>query len=346
MKPTAAGMALLLGLSAAGCGSDAAGGDDDGVGPGVADAGVPDAAPPAVRFVVMGDTGEGNDTQYKVGDAVAATCAAQGCDFVLLLGDNIYNSGVDSVDDPQWQTKFEEPYADIDLPFYAVLGNHDYGGNLAGIEQGGLGNEWDKGPLEVMYSDVSDKWIMPATYYTVTWDHVGFIMLDTNSILWGNTDYGDQRAWYPSALAEVADSDWVFAAGHHPYRSNGVHGNAGNYESIEVGNLAIPNPVPILNGGNVKSFMEDVVCGTVDIYFAAHDHDRQWLDENDMLCGAELIISGAGAKIREVGDNGNQVHWQDDTMAGFLWVEIVGDRLTGQFINENGTMEYERSIQK
>ena len=49
-----------------------------------------------------------------------------GFGFVVLLGDNFYEDGVASVDDPQWQTKFEDPYANIDLPFYAVLGNHDH----------------------------------------------------------------------------------------------------------------------------------------------------------------------------------------------------------------------------
>ena len=51
-----------------------------------------------------------------------------------LLGDNIYDSGVTSVTDPQWQTKFEIPYMGVNLPFYVVLGNHDYGGNGAGTE--------------------------------------------------------------------------------------------------------------------------------------------------------------------------------------------------------------------
>src|SRR6186997_2584089 len=62
-----------------------------------------DAASPEVttlRFVAMGDTGNGNQQQKKVAAAVRDLCAAEGCDFVLLLGDNIYDKGADSVDDP------------------------------------------------------------------------------------------------------------------------------------------------------------------------------------------------------------------------------------------------------
>ncbi|RMH44157.1 MAG: hypothetical protein D6689_03070 [Deltaproteobacteria bacterium] len=353
------GVAALAGLAAA-CGGDGAGaaaGADAGLrdaAGGQADAGVRDAGgaadagvPPdrPVRFVVMGDTGEGNQAQADVAAAIAATCAARGCDFVVLLGDNIYDSGVDSVDDPQWQTKFEQPYRDIDLPFYVVLGNHDYGGSLFGFDQGGLGNEWDKGPIEVMYSDVSDKWEMPATHYTFTWGNVGFIMLDTNSILWDDTTHGDQREWYAAALAEVAGADWVFAAGHHPYLSNGRHGNAGNYESIEVGGVEIPNPLPVLNGDHVKAFFDDVVCGTVAVYFAGHDHNRQWLDAPSALCGAELIVSGAGAKTTPFSDPApNAAHWQDDSTEGFLYVVVDRNTFTGQFIDRTGAVNFERTI--
>lgn len=75
-----------------------------------------------------------------------------------------------------------------------------------------------------------------------------------------------------------------------------------------------------------------------------HDHDRQWLDENDQLCGAEMIISGAGAKNRDLVGRGNRYHWQDDSIEGFLYVHIEGDDFTGQLINRNGELELERSF--
>jgi hypothetical protein len=92
-------------------------------------------ADPTLRFVAMGDTGKGNQGQKDVGAAIAAHCAARGCDFVQLLGDNIYDSGVTSVDDPQWQTKFEEPYKLVTQPFYVVLGNHDFYCRPAGVRR-------------------------------------------------------------------------------------------------------------------------------------------------------------------------------------------------------------------
>ena len=342
-RATRLALVLLVacGGTPAGGGGDDDGGGEDAAGP------PPDASGPRpVRFVVVGDTGEGNEAQRQVGAAMKTVCdAAGGCDFALLLGDNIYSDGVISVQDDQWRTKFEEPYAALQMPFYAVLGNHDYGGQLI-IDAPGVGNEWDKGPIEVAYTDVSDKWVMPDTHYTFSVGNVGIIALDTNSILWNNTMYGDQRAWYPSALAAVADADWTLVAGHHPYRSNGSHGNAGNYDAPELFGIPIPNPLPIVGGGDFKRFMDEVVCGTADIVLAGHDHNRQWLDEPNALCGAELIVSGAGAKTTDYRDRGNATWFQNHDEEGFLFVEVVGKRLTGRFYGKDGGMDFERVLTK
>jgi hypothetical protein len=266
---------LAIGLAMGACGGAPSGGGDDT--PGDDDVPPGGDAPPApakrVKFIALGDAGKGNEDQRRVAVAMRELCAQRGCDFVLMLGDNIYDAGVDSVTDSQWQTKFEEPYRDIDLPFYVALGNHDYGGKLI-IDAPGIGNEWDRGKIEVDYSQVSTKWNMPDTHYTFTWNHVGFVVLDTNAIMWGNTVYGDQAAWLPQAMMDVAGKDWLFVAGHHPYRSNGTHGNAGDYDAPELLGIPVPNPLPIQNGDAVKDFFDDHVCGLGQVYFSGHDHSR------------------------------------------------------------------------
>jgi tartrate-resistant acid phosphatase type 5 len=313
-----------------------------------ADGGMGPIEPTEVSFVAMGDQGEGNVAQHEVGAQVAAVCELEGCDFVVLLGDNFYESGVTSVEDEQWRTKFEDPYNSILVPFHPVLGNHDYGGVLFGFRQGGLGNEFDRGPIEVEYSAHSPRWTMPDTHYTVRYGNVGLVALDTNSILWDDTTNGDQWPWFSDAVADLrADgAEWIIVAGHHPYRSNGRHGNAGSYESIEVGGIEVENPVPILNGGNVRDFFEDVVCGEADVVLAGHDHNRQWLDEPDALCGAELIVSGAGAKTTGFESEANDVEFADDSTEGFLYVRITGDEMYGRFVNRDGTTAFERVVMR
>ncbi|HEY5926265.1 MAG TPA: metallophosphoesterase [Kofleriaceae bacterium] len=339
------GVALLVLAACANSGKDGGGGGGIDGGGGGGDTVMPDApeAPKAVKFIALGDTGKGNADQRRVAIAMRDLCAAKGCDFVIMLGDNIYDSGVESTTDPQWQTKFEQPYMDVNLPFYVALGNHDYGGNLI-IDVGGLGNEFDKGPIEVQYTQVSTKWNMPATHYTFTWGDVGFIVLDTNSILWSNTEHGDQATWLPSALAQVAGKRWIFTAGHHPYLSNGTHGNAGDYDAPELEGIQIPNPLPIQNGDAVKEFFDDHVCGISQVYFAGHDHTRQWMNEPTALCGTEMIVSGAGASTTEIRNRGNGVFYEDASKPGFMYVVIDGDKFTGEFYDANGAMDFSRTF--
>ena len=51
----------------------------------------PPPPPKIVRFVAMGDGGEGNETQYKVADVLKNVCEEKtddldGCEFVLIWG--------------------------------------------------------------------------------------------------------------------------------------------------------------------------------------------------------------------------------------------------------------------
>ncbi|HJU42263.1 MAG TPA: metallophosphoesterase [Vicinamibacterales bacterium] len=277
-----------------------------------------------VRFVAMGDTGKGNDAQYQVGAAVAAKCAASGCDFVHLLGDNIYDNGPDSTNDPQWQTKFELPYAQVQLPFFAVLGNHDYGGE-------GAGYEFQKGQISVDYTAVSTKWKMPTTFYRHAVQHTEFFALDTNMQMYMQD--AQQRASVGSWLS-ASTAKWKIAVGHHPYRSNGPHGNAGNYEGVPF--------IPIASGAGVKDFMEDIVCGRADIYLSAHDHSLQWLVPT--CDGTELIVSGSGSSPTTL-PGANPVHFQSLSL-GFVYVTIQDSTFTAEFIDQNGAVLFTRSITK
>jgi len=283
----------------------------------------PPPADPVVRFVAMGDTGTGSNDQLKIGNAIAAKCKKDGCDFVQLLGDNLYDSGASSIDDPIWQTHFEIPYAAIDLDFYAVLGNHDYGG-------GGLGTDFPKGKNEIDYTKKSKKWKMPAAHYHWTKQHVEFFGLDTNLQMFS---MDAQQKTDVSGWIAASKSAWKIAFGHHPYKSNGPHGNAGIYDLI---------PIAPPSGKGVKDFMDDVICGKVDLYLSGHDHSQQWL--NVSCKGTELAVSGAGAKTTELPGN-NPVLYQSLELA-FLYVVINGKTLTAQFVDENGNVEFTHTLTK
>lgn len=141
------------------CGSSS---DDPKPEPGETDSGLEEPQANTVRFIAVGDTGTGDGNQYRVANAMRNKCELDGCKFVLMLGDNIYENGVDSMNDAQFESKFENPFQDIDAPFYVVTGNHDYGGYGLGIII-----EPDKALYQVDYSDISpnSKWRMPEQYY-------------------------------------------------------------------------------------------------------------------------------------------------------------------------------------
>ncbi len=280
-----------------------------------------------VRFVALGDPGMGDRNQFAVADAVAAVCATQGCDFAVLLGDNIYNSGVEHVDDPQFEAKFEIPYSNVDFPFYPALGNHDYGG-------GGAGHEFWKWEYYLDYSERSDKWVFPARYYRVDAGVVELFALDTNAIVWGMLE--DQVAWLDERVPR-STANWTIAYGHHPYRSNGHHGNAGVYDG-----RAGDGVDPIGDGAYMKEALEAAVCGKVDLFLCGHDHNLQWLA--DTCGGTELIVSGAAGKSSSL-EGENEALFEDDVL-GFFWVEVSADELTGVFYDDFGEELYRRTLQK
>ncbi|MEU0056787.1 metallophosphoesterase [Streptomyces sp. NPDC006334] len=76
--------------------------------------------PDRFSFMVIGDTGEGDDPQYAVVPGFLKV--AQDTSFAVLASDVIYPVG--SADD--YDAKFFRPYRDYPAPIYAIPGNHDW----------------------------------------------------------------------------------------------------------------------------------------------------------------------------------------------------------------------------
>ncbi|KUN41247.1 metallophosphoesterase [Streptomyces longwoodensis] len=76
--------------------------------------------PDRFSFMVLGDTGEGDEPQYAV--VPGFLTVSQNTAFAVIASDVIYPVG--SADD--YDTKFFRPYRDYPAPIYAVPGNHDW----------------------------------------------------------------------------------------------------------------------------------------------------------------------------------------------------------------------------
>lgn len=80
-----------------------------------------------VSFLILGDTGEGDDSQFAVVPPLLAH--GQDTEFMVICSDVIYPAG--DIDD--YEAKFYEPYKDYRHPIYALPGNHDWYDGLNGF---------------------------------------------------------------------------------------------------------------------------------------------------------------------------------------------------------------------
>jgi acid phosphatase len=276
--------------------------------------------PPAVAgkryayFIAIGDWGTGSSTQRHVAGLMDAKASRDSLHFVLLLGDNFYSSGVTSVDDPQWQSKFETVYnlPALNVPFFAALGNHDYKKNANPNAQ----VNYAKGR--------STKWTMPARYYTFTralgaGTAIQFFALDTEALNKIDIMGTAQVEWLDAELAK-STATWKVAFGHHPVFSNGEHGDTPAMQKY------------------IRPLLEKY---RVDFYLAGHDHDRQLLQP---VAGVNYIVSGTAAKSRDTRWFNNTIFAATDL--GFTWFRVSAEEFHVQFINKKGEIEFAHTSNK
>lgn len=177
------------------------------------------AASAQLSLYLANDLGRNGYYQQKQIAALMGTMAEEdGPEAVLALGDVHHFEGVASVNDPLWLTNFELIYdhPELMIPWYPVLGNHEYRGNTQAV---------------LDYAHVSRRWCMPSRYYSLRFEDDGItvrvIMLDTtplidkyrnDSITYPDAHLQDadaQLAWLEAELA-AATEDWVIVTGHHP----------------------------------------------------------------------------------------------------------------------------------
>ncbi len=83
--------------------------------------------------MVVGDWGR--DGAFHQRQVAAAMGEFRQSRLVVSTGDNFYQHGVGSIDDRKWDTSFQRIYTDVPQRWYAVLGNHDYGGKRRGADR-------------------------------------------------------------------------------------------------------------------------------------------------------------------------------------------------------------------
>ena len=274
------------------------------------------------NFFAIGDWGRsGEYNQKETGEQMNTFAEEFHPKFIISTGDNFYENGIASVDDPQWTNSFENVYsgANLQRDWFVILGNHDYKGNPQ---------------AEIDYSKKSRRWNMPARYYSKTEkinDSVSilFVFIDTNPFIakyqkkkesyadLGMQDTTKQLKWLDELLS-TSKAKWKIVIGHHPVYSTGSE--HGNTEEM----LAVIKP-------RLEKYK-------VDMYLAGHEHDLQHQQPEGTV---DYVVSGAGSSTRPTSIKSMTKF--AEAVSGFAAFTCTADSLTTYFINYKGENIYSYS---
>lgn len=264
----------------------------------------PPLGPGKARFAIVGDTGSGNANQR----AVAARMTAYRPDFILHMGDVVYDDGEERL----YPQRFFTPFAPLiaNAPLYPVLGNHDV--------------RSEKGAAYLRAFELPSEESGTERYYSFQWGQAEFFALDTTDrdFLKPGTA---QVAWLEQALSR-STATWKIAFGHHPIYSNGADGGK-----------------PFLRERALPLFQRY----GVDWYFSGHEHDyERFLEAKDGV--RFLVSGGGGAWLRpgrnKNQDKDKPSIYRD--VYHFVGAELEGNRLTFTAIDKDGQSFDSWSVQK
>ncbi len=223
------------------------------------------AAQSGLKLFAVGDWGIDSPDRQTVADAMANANANPAA--VLLLGDNFYVK-VAGVDDPLWQKFFEKTYdaVRLNIPFYAVLGNHDYKGN--------------DDTVELAYSARGHtRFTMPSRWYRLDLpaEHpiATILMLDSNQQALPKEQWDRETQWIDGELAKP-HAKWLMCCAHHDMFGNGSHGDNG---------VLMTTWGPLFKKYHV------------DFYLCGHEHTLKHLEINDWPIS--FVIAGGGGAARK-----------------------------------------------
>ncbi|WP_225412102.1 metallophosphoesterase [Stigmatella hybrida] len=258
-----------------------------------------------VHFAAMGDFGTGGSRQKEV----AASMLSHRPELFIGMGDVAYESGTEE----QIQNNMFAPMKDLlmEVPFFAVAGNHEYVTNQA------------QPYLDNLYLPTSSSG--GERYYSFDWGHVHFVGIDSNCAIGlaskDRCTLAAQKAWVEQDLAQ-SKAAWKVAFFHHPPWSSGDHGSQ------------------LLMRREFSPLFEKY---GVDLVLTGHDHhyERTYAMKGDAMASGTgipyLVVGSGGANLREFANS--KPSWsaaRNNTDYGFLDVEVVGGTLTAKLMTSSG----------
>eukprot|EP01062_Namystynia_karyoxenos_P043529 TRINITY_DN318_c0_g2_i1.p1 TRINITY_DN318_c0_g2~~TRINITY_DN318_c0_g2_i1.p1 ORF type:complete len:367 (+),score=140.79 TRINITY_DN318_c0_g2_i1:94-1101(+) len=319
----------------------------------------------AVDFLSIGDWGDSGAKE------LAPVMGKYNPDFVLAIGDNFYDKGVSSVDDPQFKSKFEDTFTApslLKVPWFIAAGNHDYYGGTKGVQ------------AEMEYSKKSARWTYPSWYFTkditgsdgtkvtvvsvdtwringgdtyVIWDHrnntgvlrdvelvhrhhkEGKITTTTRDLLFKNFKPQDPA----SPVESTGDADQL------TWLKGVLSGSSADWKVV-MGHFPVHSCTKGEHGDTpslIKNLAPVLEQGGAIAYFSGHDHIMQHIVDNKV----HYIGSGAGARKHSGVNTGYQgLQGYVEGAYGFSVHTATKTTLTTQFVDDTGAVKYSFNITK
>ena len=276
-----------------------------------------------IEFAVIGDSGTGGGHQKEVASQMVAFHQNHPWEFILMLGDNIYENG----DPDDFDEKFKNIYKKLNVPFHATLGNHDRSTEEFARKQ-------VQDPA-FGYEDRKDEYEFPAGPRIGGKQLARFICL--NSGAWRDRDELSRRekdldGW----LSKSSDYHWNFVFFHHPIYSFAHSKWPFGWLSFGWG-----------HGSDKqlrKRWEQTFIDGRIDIVLSGHDHFYQKIKKQKG--GIHYFVSGGAGKIRAgIKKNHAEVEFGKVTYH-FLHFEVSEEEVRFAAVDKDGNIFHQGCIRK
>ena len=282
-----------------------------------------------LRFGVIGDSGSGDARQLAVAKQMEAVNRAHHWEFVLMLGDNIYDDG----NPRDFDRKFKNVYRNLmnaGVKFHATLGNHD---RLSPRGRRGMAEVEDEA---FGFVGRQDEYVLAAGSKIEGKALARFICLNSDAWMEELRVYKkiEPRLKRLRGWLETSDQyHWNFVFFHNPIysfdfssvlgRFTGRYGH-GSEESL-------------------RRILESEFRGKVDVVLSGHEHFYQKIKPQH---GIHYFVSGGGSKIRRGVDRRHpQVEFAAEALH-FMDFEVTPDQLTYAAISDQGKQIHSGVITK
>ena len=278
-------------------------------------------------FLLVSDLGRnGYYKQKPIAELMGNLASKVDIECVVAAGDTHHFNGVASIDDPLWMTNYELIYAhpELMIDWFALNGNHEYRGNTQAV---------------LDYSKKSRRWVMPARYYSQTFEageqeEALLLFIDTTPLIdkyrkkgdkypdAGQQDKEAQLRWIEQTLSQ-SQARWKIVIGHHPLYA---------YTDKEDSERS-----------DMRQALEALLERYgVDCYCCGHIHSFQHIKPEGAT--VDYLVNSSGSLARPVkAIEGTQFCSPDE---GFTLVNVADNQLTVYLINDKGEIIYQFSRQK